>query len=53
MKTGHIEHIKEATEIELHPNNMNREEGFSLNKAWKPPLQTLEEHWKAPLSKEK
>jgi hypothetical protein len=33
--------IQEATEIEVHPENMNRKEGFSLRKAWKPLLQTL------------
>jgi hypothetical protein len=38
--------------IELHPNNMNREESFSQRKSWKPLSQTLEEQKKA-LSKEK
>jgi len=37
-----MQHIsREATEIEHHSNNMNREEVFSLSKAWKLLLQTL------------
>jgi hypothetical protein len=28
--------IMEAIAIELHPNNMNKETGFCLNKSWKP-----------------
>jgi hypothetical protein len=39
--------IGEVTEIELHPNNMNREEGSSLSTSWKPLLQTLKQQKKA------
>jgi hypothetical protein len=28
--------VRKAIEIELHPNNRNREIGFFLSKSWKP-----------------
>jgi hypothetical protein len=28
--------VKEATEIKFHQDNINREEGFKLSKAWNP-----------------
>jgi hypothetical protein len=33
--------IMEAIEIKLHPNNMNKETGFCLNKSWKPIICSL------------
>jgi hypothetical protein len=45
--------IREVTEIELQPNNMNREGSFSLSKLRKPHLQTVKEQKKTLFSKEK
>jgi hypothetical protein len=28
--------VKGAIEIKLHPNNINKEEGFKLSKTWNP-----------------
>jgi len=41
-KARHMEcTIREATEIDLQPDNKNREEGFFLSKSWKHLFQTL------------
>jgi hypothetical protein len=33
--------FSEAIEINLHPNNIYREEGFKLNREWKPTTRLL------------
>jgi hypothetical protein len=42
--------IREATDTEFHPSNMDREEGFSLSISWKSLANP--ERMKAPFSEE-
>jgi len=43
-KSGYMEClIREVIEIGLQPDDINREEGFSLNRSWKPLIQILKE----------
>jgi hypothetical protein len=39
--------IREEVEIEFYPNNMNKDDGFSLSKSWKPLICALKEQKQA------
>jgi hypothetical protein len=38
--------IREVTDSVLHPNSLNREEGFSLSRSWKPLIEILKKQKK-------
>jgi hypothetical protein len=51
--TGYMDRlVKEAIEICLHPNNFNRDRGFTFCQAWYPVTYMLKQSGKTPIRKQ-
>jgi hypothetical protein len=44
--------VKEAIEIQLHPDNFNRDDGFNLSHTWRPVMKMLQRPKNAPMAKQ-
>jgi len=42
--------IREAIEIQMQPNNINRDGGFNLSRSWKPLLHKLKKRRHPPIT---
>jgi hypothetical protein len=44
--------VREAIVVQLHPNNFNRDEGFTLSRTWHPVINMLKQSRDAPVGKQ-